>query len=178
MHADLPPPREAKPHFLARLWTALTGWLVKPDVRGTEDDAGTPGKVGREVTTALSGAISSSVGLNRAGETIVSVGVPIQRFRTVRGVLLLSTQGGDIDALIWNERIGLLRVFLVAAIVMTVLSFLLAGTIARAGAASRRGGGARAARHQVAPGDPGFQQSLRRDRASFRRAARHDARAL
>jgi two-component system, OmpR family, sensor histidine kinase ChvG len=82
------------------------------------------------VTTALSGAISSSVGLDRAGETIVSVGVPIQRFRTVRGVLLLSTQGGDIDALIWNERIGLLRVFLVAAIVMTVLSFLLAGTIA------------------------------------------------
>jgi two-component system, OmpR family, sensor histidine kinase ChvG len=130
LHANLPPPREAKPHFLARLWTALTGWLVKPEVRGTEDDAGTPGKVGREVTTALSGAISSSVGLDRAGETIVSVGVPIQRFRTVRGVLLLSTQGGDIDALIWNERIGLLRVFLVAAIVMTVLSFLLAGTIA------------------------------------------------
>ena len=56
--------------------------------------------------------------------------MPIQRFRTVRGVLLLSTQSGDIDALIWNERIGLLRVFLVAAIVMTVLSFLLAGTIA------------------------------------------------
>jgi two-component system sensor histidine kinase ChvG len=48
----------------------------------------------------------------------------------VRGVLLLSTQGGDIDAMIWNERIGLLRVFLVAALVMTVLSFLLAGTIA------------------------------------------------
>ncbi len=130
LHANLPPPREAKPHFLARLWTALTAWLVKPEVHGTEDDAGTPGKVGREVTTALSGAISSSVGLDRAGETIVSVGVPIQRFRTVRGVLLLSTQGGDIDALIWNERIGLLRVFLVAAIVMTVLSFLLAGTIA------------------------------------------------
>ncbi|MBV8964252.1 MAG: stimulus-sensing domain-containing protein, partial [Hyphomicrobiales bacterium] len=128
LHADLPPP--SKPHFLARMWTALTGWLVKPEVHGTEDEAAPAGKVGREVTTALSGAISSSVGLNRVGETIVSVGVPIQRFRTVRGVLLLSTQGGDIDALIWNERIGLLRVFLVAAIVMTVLSFLLAGTIA------------------------------------------------
>ena len=128
LHADLPPP--SKPHFLARLWTNLTSWLVKPEVHETDDDASSAGKIGREVTTALSGSISSSVGLNRAGETIVSVGVPIQRFRTVRGVLLLSTQGGDIDALIWNERIGLLRVFLVAAIVMTVLSFLLAGTIA------------------------------------------------
>ena len=46
------------------------------------------------------------------------------------GALLLSTQGGDIDAIIASERFALLQVFLVAALVMIVLSLLLAGTIA------------------------------------------------
>jgi two-component system, OmpR family, sensor histidine kinase ChvG len=69
------------------------------------------------------------VRLNPRGETIVSVAVPIQRFQAVRGALLLSTQGGDIDAIIASERFALLQVFLVAAIVMVVLSLLLAGAI-------------------------------------------------
>ena len=56
--------------------------------------------------------------------------VPIQRFRAVRGALLLSTQGGDIDKIIASERFALLQVFLVAALVMIVLSMLLAGAIA------------------------------------------------
>ncbi len=64
------------------------------------------------------------------GETVVSVAVPIQRQRGVRGALLLSTQGGDIDTVIASERFALLQVFLVAAAVMFVLSALLAGTIA------------------------------------------------
>jgi two-component system sensor histidine kinase ChvG len=130
LRTDLPPPYEAKPHPLARLWASITGLFGKADPPSSDDSAAAPGKIAHEVTTALTGAITSAVNLNRAGETIVSVGVPIQRFRTVRGVLLLSTQGGDIDTMIWSERLGLFRVFLVAAIVMTVLSFLLAGTIA------------------------------------------------
>jgi two-component system sensor histidine kinase ChvG len=70
------------------------------------------------------------VRLNPAGETIVSVGVPIHRQRSVRGVLLLSTQGGDIDKIIASERFALVQVFLVAASVMIVLSLLLANAIA------------------------------------------------
>ena len=56
--------------------------------------------------------------------------MPIQRQRAVRGVLLLSTQGGDIDAIIASERFALLQVFMVAAAVMIVLSLLLANAIA------------------------------------------------
>ena len=37
------------------------------------------------------------VRVNDRGELIVSVAVPIQRYRSVHGALLLSTQGGDID---------------------------------------------------------------------------------
>jgi two-component system, OmpR family, sensor histidine kinase ChvG len=130
LRAELPPPYVAKPSPLARLWANVTKLFSKSETPSSDDPPAVPGKIAREVVTALSGTISNAVSLNRAGETIVSVGVPIQRFRTVRGVLLLSTQGGDIDAMIWSERVGLFRIFLVAAIVMTVLSFLLAGTIA------------------------------------------------
>src|SRR5205085_6761501 len=43
---------------------------------------------------------------------------------------LLSTQGGDIDKIIASERFSLLQVFLVAALIMVLLSMLLAGAIA------------------------------------------------
>jgi two-component system sensor histidine kinase ChvG len=56
--------------------------------------------------------------------------VPVQRFRAVRGALMLSTQGADIDDMVEAERLAILKVFLVAAGVMVVLSILLAGTIA------------------------------------------------
>jgi two-component system, OmpR family, sensor histidine kinase ChvG len=58
------------------------------------------------------------------------VAIPVQRFRAVRGALLLSTQGGDIDQIIENERWQILKVAGVAAVVVVVLSTLLAGTIA------------------------------------------------
>ena len=56
--------------------------------------------------------------------------VPVQRFRAVRGALMLSTQGADIDDMVEAERLAVLKVFLIAAAVMVVLSILLAGTIA------------------------------------------------
>ena len=70
------------------------------------------------------------VRVNDRGEVIVSVAVPVQRFRAVRGALMLSTQGADIDEMVEAERLAIVKVFLVAAGVMVVLSMLLAGTIA------------------------------------------------
>jgi len=43
---------------------------------------------------------------------------------------MLSTQGADIDDMVEAERLAILKVFLIAAAVMVVLSILLAGTIA------------------------------------------------
>ena len=48
----------------------------------------------------------------------------------VLGVLLLSTQGGDIDKIVSAERQAILRIFAVAAVVTMLLSVLLASTIA------------------------------------------------
>ena len=46
--------------------------------------------------------------LNRKGEQIVSIALPIRRFSDVQGVLLLSTRPGQIDKILREERIVIL----------------------------------------------------------------------
>lgn len=83
-----------------------------------------------EVQSALTGASRHIVRQTEAGKLTVSVAIPVQRFRAVLGVLLLSTEGDDIDRIVREERIAILRIFLVASIVILVLSALLASTVA------------------------------------------------
>jgi two-component system sensor histidine kinase ChvG len=89
------------------------------------------GKEYTEVAAAMTGQSDSEVRVNERGEVIISVAIPVQRFRGVLGVLMLQTQSGEIDNAVESERLVIVRVFLVAAAVMIVLSMLLAGTIAR-----------------------------------------------
>ena len=127
---DLPPPNAEKPGLFERAYIGLRKWLSRGDLPpyrelGPENGRGYP-----EVIQALNGQKASVVSMNNRGEVIVSVAVPVQRFRTVRGALLLSTQGGDIDQIIEAERWAILKVAGVAAGVVLVLSMLLAATIA------------------------------------------------
>ncbi len=127
---DLPPPVQDEPTIVERTWNQVKRSFGRAGLP-LSDDSGLPnGRALPEVTRALAGSPASVVRVNAAGDTIVSVAVPIQRFRAVRGALLLSTQGGDIDGIIAAERLAILRIFLVAAGVMIVLSVLFAGTIA------------------------------------------------
>jgi two-component system sensor histidine kinase ChvG len=100
-----------------------------------------------EVYEALRGNPVTAVRANSEGELIVSVSLPVQRFKAVMGALVLSTEGGDIDAIVRAERIAILRVFMVALAVSIVLSLLLANAIARPlrrlTAAAQRSGGMR-----------------------------------
>ncbi len=84
-----------------------------------------------EVAAALNGASVSVVRLNTSHEIIVLVSVPVQRFRAVLGALILSTKGGEIDAVLSAERHIVLLTFGFAALVALMLSALLAGTIAQ-----------------------------------------------
>ncbi|MBV9075919.1 MAG: sensor histidine kinase [Methylobacteriaceae bacterium] len=123
------PIKKNEPSFTERAWTAVMRFFAG-ERPGFEESGPADARNLLEVQRALAGRTASSVRVNAQGETIVSVAVPIQRGRTVRGALLLSTQGGAIDAIIASERFALLQVFLVAALVMFVLSALFAGTIA------------------------------------------------
>ena len=129
---DLPAAgQEDKPaSFLERIWTVSKRWFTGTDLPLYEDIGAGNGRAYPEVERALTGVAASVVRVNARGETIVSVAVPVQRFRAVRGALLMSTQGGDIDKIIASERWAIFRVFLVSAGVMFLLSLFLAGTIA------------------------------------------------
>jgi two-component system, OmpR family, sensor histidine kinase ChvG len=127
---DLAPPNAERPGLIERAWIAIRTWLGRGDLPlyrelGPENGRGYP-----EVVHALEGQKASVVRINDRGEVIISVAVPVQRFRAVRGAMLLSTQGGDIDHMVGAERLAVFKVFLIAVGVMVLLSVLLAGTIA------------------------------------------------
>ena len=126
---DLPPPETQDRTLIARTWDLMTHKLGNRVRENTEDFNPSHGRSITEVASAFDGAPASVVRVNGGGETIVSVAVPIQRSRVVRGVLLLSTLGGDIDGIIRSERFSILRVFAVAAAAMLIVSALFAGTI-------------------------------------------------
>jgi two-component system, OmpR family, sensor histidine kinase ChvG len=127
---DLPPPDAEKPSLLERAFIAVRRWLGRGDLPLYHELGASNGRGYSEVAQALNGQNASMVRINDRGDVIVSVAVPVQRFRAVRGALMLSTQGADIDDMVEAERLAILKVFLVAAGVMVVLSILLAGTIA------------------------------------------------
>jgi two-component system sensor histidine kinase ChvG len=127
---DLPPLAQEKPGLLERAFNAVRKWLNRGDLPLYRELGPENGKRYEEVARALSGLKASMVRINDRGEVIVSVAVPVQRFRSVRGALMLQTQGADIDDMVGAERLAIFKVFVVAAAVMVVLSFLLAGTIA------------------------------------------------
>lgn len=124
------PPVEAEPAWYELLWQRAKLWLRRGDLPLYSEVDGGNGRNYPEVVRALSGTPASEVRVTDQGELTVAVAVPIQRFRAVLGSLLLSTQGGDIDAIVQAERLAIFRVFLVAAIVTILLSILLASTIA------------------------------------------------
>src|SRR5580698_5529102 len=127
--SDLPDASERR-GLAERIIARLRGWFLTSTAPRAEDPWATNGRTMPEVAGALGGKTQSLVRINHLGETIVSVGVPIQHMMATRGVLLLSTQGGDIDRVITSARLAQLRFFLVLAIVMLVLSLSLANTIA------------------------------------------------
>jgi two-component system, OmpR family, sensor histidine kinase ChvG len=127
---DLPPPAAEKPGILERSWLMLRTWLGRGDLPLYKELGPESGTGYTEVSMALAGQKASIVRVNDRGEVIVSVAVPVQRFRAVRGALMLSTQGGDIDQMVESERLAIVKIFLILAGVMVVLSVLFAGTIA------------------------------------------------
>ncbi len=127
---DLPSPTAEQPGLVERTFSAIRRWFGRGDLPLYKELGPDNGKGYPEIGQALAGLHASMVRVNDRGEVIVSVAVPVQRFRAVRGALMLSTQGADIDDMVEAERLAIVKVFLVAAAVMIVLSMLLAGTIA------------------------------------------------
>ncbi|MER9295873.1 sensor histidine kinase [Mesorhizobium sp. M0621] len=127
---DLPPVEEEEPDLVERIQKFVFDFFRNTELPVYHEQPGGNGAAFPEVVKALTGSPSTIVRVSEQGEQIVSVAVPIQRFRAVLGVLMLSTEGGDIDKIVAAERKAILRVFGIAALVTAILSLLLASTIA------------------------------------------------
>jgi two-component system, OmpR family, sensor histidine kinase ChvG len=124
-------PVDDRPSRLERAWIAIKNWFGRVNLPLYKElGPAANGKNYPEVAQALNGVKSSVVRVNERGEIIVLVAIPIQRFRAVRGALMLSTQGGEIDGAVAAERLQVLLLFAALGAVMVLLSMLLARTIA------------------------------------------------
>ena len=134
----LPPPPPSNPVSAAfdrtvssveRLYDGLMG--VRP-LAHLEPyfEAGQNGRVYSEVNQALMGETGSSVRADEQDKLVLSVAVPIRRFATLYGVLMLTTESGDIDDILKAERTALVEVFAVAFVALLFSSLYLAGFIA------------------------------------------------
>ncbi|MFD1329833.1 stimulus-sensing domain-containing protein [Mycoplana ramosa] len=127
---DLPPVEVEELSALGRFLVWLNRMLQPSNLPQYKEAPGGDGSIYPEVMNALTGVRGAVVRVTDKGELIVSVAVPVQRFRAVLGVLLLSTQAGDIDKIVHAERLAIMRVFGVAALGNVFLSLLLSSTIA------------------------------------------------
>ncbi|PWC55030.1 stimulus-sensing domain-containing protein [Azospirillum sp. TSO22-1] len=135
---ELPPPDESGAPTRAAV--ALYNWLTdtipgrdafplyreQPDARAAQYP---------DAEHALAGEESSTVWrTERPGERpglVLTVAIPIQRYKQVLGTVMLSRGGAEIDEAIRSVRFDILRVFAIALAVTVLLSVYLAGTIAR-----------------------------------------------
>lgn len=113
--------------FYSSLSSKLSAWR-RPLYREIEDKRGAEFV---EVTLALRGYPANTVRENSMGEPILSVAVPVQRFKMVLGGLMLTTEAGDINEIVSAERRSILEVFLVALLIGVIMSVVMAGTIVR-----------------------------------------------
>lgn len=132
---ELPSPPAGDPisRAINDLYTRLID--VVPSREGLPAYHETPGRPNPDVERALGGEAAATVwrvdGEGGDPELLLTVAVPVQRYREVLGAVLLARSGGEIDRAIRSVRFDILRVFGVALLVTVALSFYLAGTIAR-----------------------------------------------
>ncbi|MBO9100436.1 MULTISPECIES: sensor histidine kinase [unclassified Rhizobium] len=127
---DLPPVDDEVQSWSDWFSGLLNKMLQPANLPVYKEAPGGDGSIYPEVMNALTGVRGAVVRSTEKGELIVSVAVPVQRARAVLGVLLLSTQAGDIDKIVHAERLAIMRVFGVATLVNVALSLLLSSTIA------------------------------------------------
>lgn len=84
-----------------------------------------------EVMLALTGEVGTGLRQMSDGGMIVTVALPVQRFKLVLGALMLSAGASDIEIGVREVRIAILQVFGLALLVTILLSIYLSGTIAR-----------------------------------------------
>jgi two-component system sensor histidine kinase ChvG len=131
---DLPPPDDEARFagIIVRLYekvlTLLPGRreLTKYEERKDQHAGDYP-----EAVKALSGETGKALRADDSGGLVISVAVPVQRFKQILGAVMITASGADIDDAVRDVRFDILKIFGVALAVTVLLSLYLAGSIVR-----------------------------------------------
>jgi two-component system sensor histidine kinase ChvG len=131
---ELPPPHSG--NWAKRLLFDLYDWVVarlpaRGDPPPYQELAFQSAADYDEARLALRGETSAVVRVADDRSLVISVAVPVQRYKQVLGALMLSRGGADIERAMRTVRFDILRIFLVALAVTVLLSLYLANQIAR-----------------------------------------------
>lgn len=126
------PYEEGQPHpRLKNFWTRFHYWLINKELKVYREIGTANGFLYPEVKQAAELGVERPILLiNRKGQQVVSMAEPIKRGSRLMGVLLVSTQPGDIDDVLWDERWLILQIAGIALLVAIASSLLLARTVA------------------------------------------------
>lgn len=112
------------------LWTRMTEYLFASDLPVLRELDRANGNYYPPVRSAMAGTGTPMLLLNEEGQQIVSYAAPILRARQIHGVLLLSTDPGEIEKVLNKERNAILKLAGLALATSFVVSMLLAYSVA------------------------------------------------
>ncbi|MBA2126607.1 histidine kinase [Hyphomicrobium methylovorum] len=116
---------------LRNFWTRVNYWLINKELKVYRELGTANGFLYPEVKIAAQQGVETPILLlNKRGQQIVSMAEPIKRGNKVLGVLLVSTQPGDIDDILWDERWLILQIAAMALLVAIGSSLVLERTVA------------------------------------------------
>jgi len=130
---DLPPPGTNNPfrHFVFRTYDFILRLLPKRNTEPEDRRVLLWASDFDEVKRAQNGEIAERLRRPPDGSLLLTVAVPVQRYRQVVGVLMLSQAGTRIQDGVRAVRLDILRIFGISMGVTLLLSLYLAGRIAR-----------------------------------------------
>jgi two-component system, OmpR family, sensor histidine kinase ChvG len=131
MRYSLPPLETDEAGLLQRIWNWIEVQFRNQHLPEYKEHGAENGKEYDEVNIALNGQLTPIIRIDEHAETVLSVGVPIQRLQQVSGALMLSTRGGHIDEVIANQRAWIIYMAGFVSFVTLLASLALAVTIAR-----------------------------------------------
>lgn len=131
---ELPPPRDKG--GIGGIVIDAFGWILDllPRSNGYPPYFETAVQQARdygEAAKALNGHIAKAVRSVPGGHLMLSVAVPVQRYKQVLGVLMLSAGSAGIEASLREMRLNILNVFAIVLVITVLLTLYLASTIIR-----------------------------------------------
>ena len=128
----LPPPgaAEAETSLWTRFQRLISFWSDPPDLPVYKERVEQRAADYPETAGALQGDIDGAV-RRWQDRLMLSVAAPIQHYKQVLGVVMLSRDSRHIDAALASVRLDIVKMFVVALAVTALLSFYLSGSIAR-----------------------------------------------